>query len=235
MDVDSGKQLPLLPSGYAFRFSDFVAGPNLEALDAVTKIATTPHRGDVIYVWGASGSGKTHLLQAACAEAGEASMQSVYLPLGEIANGLHAGVCEGLERLELVAIDDVHTSAGDADWEHALFSLFNRIRDFGGRLLLSADCAPQQLPMDLPDLNSRLAWGVALQLCELTDEQKIQAMQKHASARGFELPEGVAQYLIGRTPRNLGSLCKLIEQLDVASLAEQRKLTVPFVKSVFEL
>ncbi len=235
MGDNSGQQMPLLFGGYVYRLSGFVAGPNLEAVHAVSQLVTNPPEMPVVYVWGAVGSGKTHLLQAACAEAGERSLTVAYLPLREVANGLSTGICESLETLELIAVDDVHAVAGEAEWEHALFSLFNRVREANGRILISAEHSPRELRLDLADLRSRLSWGVVHRLGDLTDKQKILAMRTHAKARGIELPDEVAWYLLGRTPRNLGKLCALIEQLDIASLAEQRKLTIPFVKVVCEL
>ncbi|MFN2310099.1 MAG: DnaA ATPase domain-containing protein, partial [Gammaproteobacteria bacterium] len=151
----TGPQLALalrLPA--TSQFDNYVAGPNPEALAAVRQLAQTAVPG-MLFLTGAAGTGKTHLLQAAC-RAAEAP--GAYVPLKALA-GHEPAVLEGLEQYPLVAIDDVQAIAGQTAWEEALFHLYNRLRDAGGRLLSAASLAPEQLALHLPDLRSRLAWG----------------------------------------------------------------------------
>jgi len=106
-------------------FTGFVTGPNAEAVAAVT--AWTAGKGDdFLYLFGVPGSGKTHLLQAACREATRGDRSAVYLPLGH--GALVPSALDNLERWDLVALDDVRAIAGDAAWEHGLFDLYNRLR-----------------------------------------------------------------------------------------------------------
>jgi DnaA family protein len=134
-----------------------------------------------------------------------------------------------------VCVDDVEAAAGYGAWEEALFHLYNRLIDSGGGLLVSAAVAPAQLAIRLPDLVSRLGAAPVYQLHPLNDDQSLEAMRLRARQRGFELPEETGRYLLRRLPRDLSALMSLLERLDTASLAAQRKLTVPFVKSVLEL
>jgi DnaA family protein len=137
---------------------------------------------------------------------------------------------EGLEALDLVCIDDVQLIAGHPQWEEALFDLFNRLRAAGGRLLISGDQPPSSLSLELPDLTSRLSWGLVLRLRDLTDSDKQALLMHNARQRGMELPADVARYLVNRRERDLRSLLATIERLDTLSLAAQRKLTIPFVR-----
>lgn len=208
----------------------FYAGDNTQALQAIMALS----RGvgeSFVYCWGPTGVGRTHLLQAACHAAVEAGIAAAYVPLSE-SNSLDAALLQGLDTLSLVCIDDIDKIAGKPTWEEALFHLFNRIRAANGRLLISADASPLHIALTLPDLKSRLAWGVVYQLYELTDEQKWQALALRARCRGLELNKTVSQFLLSRCSRNMAQLFQYLEQLDSASLAEQRRLTIPFVKHV---
>lgn len=215
------------------RFENFVAGSNAELVDQLRRCAEG--RGEAFFAcWGAPGSGKTHLLQASCHHAASDGRSATYVSLREHA-ALQPVLFEGWEAFDLVCIDDIEAVAGDARWENALFHLYNRVRERGGCLVISALGAPARLNIHLPDLRSRLAWGVGYQLKPLTDAQLLQALQLRARQRGCEIPDDTAGYLLKRLPRDTASLFDMLERLDEASLEAQRKLTVPFVKSVLSL
>jgi len=235
-------QLPLgikLPDSATF--ANFVRGDNGEVVDHVRQsLDGQGDDGAAIYVWGPPGSGKSHLLQAACQHVASAGAASVYLPLNS-GNGVEEGdealVAEmlgGLETLALVCIDDVDAIAGIDAWETALFHLYNRIHAAGGHLLVAGHAAPADLPLQLADLRSRLSWGWIFQLHILADEDKKQALQLRAGTRGFILPDDVNDYLLRYFPRDMHALFALLDRLDTASVIAQRRLTIPFVKTVLE-
>lgn len=186
----------------------------------------------LIYLWGEAGCGKSHLLQACCQYVSHQKNSAVYLPL-TILKEWGTTSLEGLEEQTLIAIDDIDTIAADKEWEEALFHLYNRVRDNGKTILLiTGKQAPSALKIQLPDLRSRLAWGLVIYVNELNDELKVTALQQHAQKRGFELSQPVALFLINRCTRSMHALYKILDRLDEASLAAQRKITVPFVKSI---
>jgi DnaA family protein len=141
-------------------------------------------------------------------------------------------VLDELEALALVCIDDIDAIAGDRSWETALFHLYNRIQTSGSRLLVTGHLAPADLPLELADLHSRIAWGWIFQLQLLSDDDKKQALKLRARTRGFELPDDVNDYLLRYFPRDIHGLFALLDRLDTASVVAQRRLTIPFVKSV---
>ncbi|MEW6352976.1 MAG: DnaA regulatory inactivator Hda [Pseudomonadota bacterium] len=210
-------------------FDNYVPGPNREALHVLQHLVEGPER--VIYLWGAPGAGKTHLLHAVCHAAAARGARSAYLPLAD-ARHVAPELLEGLEQLDAVCIDDVQTVAGLAPWETALFHLYNRMRDSGAHLVMAGNAPPAELGLNLPDLSSRLLWGLSLQLRLLGDEEKLAALRRRAQGRGFDVPEEVARFLLRRAPRDMATLFALLERLDQASLAQQRKLTVPFVSEL---
>lgn len=227
----SGPQLPLgVQLRDSARFSNFLAGDNPELLDRLRAMA----RGSgepLCYCWAAAGQGKTHLLQAACHAALEAGRAAMYVPLRE-ADRLSPAMLDDLNGLDLVCLDDIECIAGRTAWEEALFACYNALREAGTALVVSADRAPARLPLALPDLRSRLEWGLIYQVRPLSDAQRLEALQLRARARGFDIPDDTARYLARRAPRGLPELFELLETLDTASLAAKKKLTVPFVKDV---
>lgn len=213
------------------RFANFYLGASQHNQQALFTLKQQwENQGEqLIYLHGQGGVGVSHLLQAACHYAEGLGYSSIYLPLDEM---LEYGVevLEGIEQLDLLALDGLQQVAGHAEWETALFHLFNRVRDLGNKLLIGAHLPANQLALQLPDLQSRLSWGATFALQELTDEEKLQALQLRAKQRGLKLSEEVGRYILTRGPRDMSGMFALLENLDRASLEQQRKLTIPFVK-----
>lgn len=211
---------------------NFVAGPNDIAVKQVHLIA----RGQgefCVYLWGAQDVGRSHLLQGACEQATSSGLSAAYFPLKDA--HLHKPQdLVGLESLDLICLDDVHLIAG-SEWEEAIFHLYNKMRDQNKHLLVSGDKPPARLDIKLPDLKTRLGWGVIYHLNALTDEEKLKALRARASQRGMELADDVGKYILSRATRSMGELHTMLDQLDKASLTHQRKLTIPFVKQVLHL
>lgn len=224
-------QLPLALALHEHaRFATFVTGANAAAVAHLHELGEGRQR-DVLWLWGTSGTGRTHLLQAACRAAGEAGLRSMYLPLGEPGgSGLGPEVLAGLEDLDLLALDDLDAVAGAPAWESALFSLLNHYYAARGRLVLAAASAPARTPFALRDLASRAAGAVVYRLCELGDEDRLAALIGHAQTRGLELDEAAARFLLSRVDRDMAEICRWLDVLDRASLVAQRKLTLPFVR-----
>ena len=182
-----------------------------------------------LYLWGSSGSGKSHLLQAACHAASDHDKRALYLPLADLGH-FPPLMLEEIERLDVVMIDDLECVIGRKRWEEGLFHAFNRLRDAGKCLVIAANASPRQLPVVLPDLASRLTWGVTFHLQPLDDDERLSALKLRANSRGMQLPDDVGRYILHRGPRELSKLCGALETLDQASLSAKRKLTIPFVK-----
>ena len=224
------QQLPLgvrLPDRALFE--SFLPGRNAEALAHVRALAGGEARG-AAWLSGPAGAGKTHLLQATCAAAG-AQRRSGYLPLAEVVS-LGIGVLEGLGQLQCLCLDDVERVAGELAWERSLFGVLRDIEDAGGALLAAARTPPALLPWALPDLGSRLAAGAVFALRPLDEAEQHAALELRARLRGLELPEETWQWLRRRYPRDMRQLYALLDTLDTAALAAQRRLTVPFIRDV---
>lgn len=214
-------------------FDNFFIGNNAEIITALKKTAAAEGER-MVYICGARGQGRSHLLQAVCHQASQQKITSVYLPLGNLI-AFTPDVLSGLETLNIICLDDLQAVAGQRAWEEAIFHLYNRVYDAGGRIVITAHALPKSLALTLPDLESRLSWGVVYQLHALTDEEKLAALIMRAKRRGIFLSEEVARYILTHCPRHMGTLFAALDALDNASLAAQRRLTIPFVKEVLQI
>lgn len=221
-------------------FDNFFVGRNREAMEsvqaavamAVNSSADKPASGlTTVFLWGEPGSGKTHLLQAACRAAQAAGLSPVYVSLAE-ARALPVDLLEDMEQAVLVTLDDMQSIADDPGWEAAIFGLYERLRAHGGVLLAAACANPANLGLRLPDLATRLGAHLVYQLHLLGDGDKVTALCRRAANRGMQLPPEVARYVLAHYPRDLHALFQLLERIDHASLAAQRRITIPFVRSV---
>jgi DnaA family protein len=224
------KQLPL---GVTFRedavFDDYLPGDNAQTLGAL-RHALARLDESLIYLWGAGGSGLTHLLQSCVHDLQTQGLETVYLPLADCVD-FGPEALDGLDQVDVLALDDIDTVAGHADWEEALFHLFNRLRDSGRVLLVTSHTSPLSPSVVLPDLASRLSWGLTFHFRPLTDAQKTDWLIWKARRRGLTMETDVAAFLINRAARSMSSLVDAFERLDHGSLAQQRRLTIPFIKS----
>lgn len=181
-----------------------------------------------LYLEGAAGTGKTHLALAVCAAAEQAGHAAIYLPLARL--GQRAADALAIGEAHLVALDGLQHLAGDRIAETALFDLHNRIGDAGGRLLYAADAGPDALPLVLPDLRSRLAQCVRVPLSLPDDGIRRRVLASRALRRGLVLEDAAIDWLLRRADRDLASLTDLLERIDRAALAAQRRVTVPFLR-----
>jgi len=225
-------QIPLpLMTRRDSRFEDFVDGPNQAVVEALKHVPDEP--GSHIFLYGGEGSGKTHLLNALCHEMRERQCRAFYLALKRVPEDAIASL-QGLETLDLVCVDDLHVIAGHTAWEEALFHCFNRIREANGRLLISSRKRLSGLGIHLPDLASRLSWGLRLPLLPLEDDDKLKVISLHSDALGLGLTEEVRQYLLKRHDRSLSALIQTVDRLHQAALTSKRRITVPLAREVLK-
>ncbi len=187
-------------------FEGFVEGDNAELLDSLRELAAGRLRETVVYLWGAPGSGRSHLLGA--------TLRAAHQPA------------------RLVVADDVETL--DADGQIALFNRINEARETSGEraagtVLAAGPVPPAQLTLR-DDLKSRLAWGLVYQVKPLSDAEKSAYLRDAAARRGMRIPDEVVAYLLTHVRRDLHSLEAILAQLDTYSLSRQRPVTIPLVR-----
>jgi len=195
----------------------FFPGRNGAALKALR--AALEGGEPFVYLWGPGGSGKTHLLRGFAAAAGP-TRAAEYVPAAKADWGRTAG-------LQAVAVDDV--SRLDEPGQIALFDLCNRLRGSRGAFAAAGEAPPAQLALR-PDLRSRLASGIVLQLHALSDAEKTAALREHAAARGMKLAPDLLRHLLTRFERDMGTQIAMLDALDRMSLERKRPITVPLLK-----
>lgn len=223
-------QLPLaLRPAPDFRFDTFVgAGEAVELLRALTTGAP-----DFVFLSGPEGSGKTHLALATVQTAAAYGIAVQYVPLARLRGNAAAGLA-GLERLGLIVLDDLHALLGEREDDIALFDFHNRARASGSAVLYTARETPAALPPCLPDLRSRLGQCTQAMLPRIDDDLRLTILKCKAQARGWLLDDAAVGFLLRRVGRDMASLSTLLDRLDRASLAEQRRVTVPFIRAFLE-
>jgi len=214
-------------------FDNFYAPGNEVVLSHIKNSVSHAMSDGSIFLWGASCSGKTHLLQAACQRASEKGLKAAFVPLSDSAD-ISVNILDDLEHFDLICIDDIDVIAGNKKWEQALFFFYNRVFETGAQIIISGRDSLKNTSIVLPDLISRLSWGFVFHLQTLTDENKSKALQARAKIRGFELPDNVVSYLLRRLPRDMNTLFKMLDELDLASLSAKKRLSVPIVKEWFD-
>jgi len=224
------KQLPLQ---FEFQsnqnFSTFYPGSNEEVINHLRHIFINDEQQ--IFLWGDAGTGKSHLLQAVSQESNRQNKTSFYFSFAE-----HQlpdpDMLSGLENFDIVCFDNIDRIAENSEWEHAFFNFFNLHRDANKKLVLSALCPPKFLSIQLPDLKTRMNWGLTLQLATLSDEQQLSALIYKANDLGFEIPLNVGRFLMSHYTRDMPSIWILLDKINHATLAAKRKLTIPFLKQI---
>lgn len=212
------------------RLDAFWPGENAAALQAVSEVAIG--KGDTwLYLHGPSGTGKSHLLIGACRVELESDQPARYVSLATLPAERWRAIA-GIEGAGLLAIDDVQAIAGDSQAERALFDLYNRARAARARMLFAGRISPAEPGIVLPDLVSRLAMCTQCALRPLDDAGRRAMLRQLAGRLGLRLDDEVLDWWFARQPRDPASLVALLQRIDRASLAAQRRVTVPFLREL---
>ncbi len=213
---------------------NFIVGRNGEAVAALRALgAAHPAEGSArcLYLWGESGSGRSHLLRAVANAMGGRFVEGHEATPDALREA--SASADGTRRM--LTLDDVE--ACDADAQEALFHVVNVLRDDPhGFLVVSGSAAPRALALvsGRDDLRSRLAWGLGYQIHRLDDDEKDAALARRADERGFPLSPEVRRYLLTHFSRDLGSLMRMVDALDRHAREEQRIVTVPLIRDFLQ-
>ncbi len=188
-------------------FDNFVIGKNAELIFQLKHALNTPLEAHFIYIWGESGSGKTHLIEACSAQ--NSSAESA-----------------------VVLVDNVHLLDNEA--QIRLFNQFNQLKANQGTLITTGLHAPTQMGLR-DDLATRLAWGLVYHCQPLSDIDKTTALKQHAFERGMNLPDEVTDYCLRYLRRDLPTLMAILDALDEWSLITQKPITLPMLRKLLQL
>ena len=185
-----------------------------------------------IILFGHPGSGKSHLLQGLYHQMIKSSGSALYLPM---LASLEPYILQGLENADLVCLDDIDKILTSPGWQPSLFHLINACSDHGVKLVLSSSKHVTSLPIELPDLKSRMKGAYLLSTDKLSDADKLEVIRIKSMRRGFEMEADVCSFILSRSKRDMHHLARLVDRLDEATLRQQAKVTIPFVKRALNL
>jgi len=212
-------------------FENFFRGQNDELISQLTNLSSDKKQsGHMIYLYGDTGCGKTHLLHAVCRRANQSGLSVGYIPLADANMSLE--ILEDIAINDLICLDDVHAVAGKEKWERGILDLYEQASARGGNMIVAGRQSLEKMPLSLADLKSRLASELAYGVSSLTDNEKSAALKLRAQSRGFELSEEVISYVLKRYPRDTHSLFGLLDQIDELSLMEGRRVTIPLIRDL---
>ena len=224
------RQIPLDVSLSEYMtFETFYLGPNKSVVDSLRD-----EKNQLIWLAGLEGFGKTHLLHAFLNSHEHQNKKVLYLPMSE-SQDFTPDILDNLAQYDLVAIDDIENIIGDMTWEEQLLKFYEDSYSTSNKILIAANDTPKGLDFLLPDLSSRFNLALIERIRPMNEDEMIKAILIHSKARGFDLPEDSAKYLINRVPRDVSVLIDMIKLLDYESLSMQRKLTIPFIKTVLDI
>ena len=207
---------------------NFIPGHNFELLQTLKNTLINQSLERFIYVWGNSGCGKSHLLQAVAEAFVQQQLKAIY-----VSCEINSEFAFDAASLRCMAIDNVERLGAAA--QIRLFNFYNQVREEGDALfLVSGEVSPARLSLR-QDLVTRLAWGLVYQVHELNDEEKREAMKNHAISCGFELPYEICDYLLQHEQRNLPALIRVVDALDRYSLTKQRPITLPLLRELLQV
>lgn len=216
-------------------FISFHQGDNQQLVQHLNQVIDHNDRQfSFTFLCGADQTGKSHLLYASCVKAQELGLANILLPMDQLI-AMKPQMLDGIDAYDIICVDNFELIGGHELWEKAFFYLFNLLDAAGKTLMVAANGLPDTLNIQLPDLISRLNWGVTFQLKTLSDEDKSKTLQVRAKLRGLELSAEATRYMVSRLSRDISSLIQALDKLDKASIAAQRKLTIPFIKATLAL
>ncbi|MBK9119274.1 MAG: chromosomal replication initiator protein DnaA [Phycisphaerales bacterium] len=227
-----------------FVFDQFVVGPSNRlahaACGAVCNQLGTLY--NPLFLHGASGLGKTHLLQATCTEVlkRDGTRQVTYVTCESFVNdfvqAMAAGALpifrENARASDLLVIDDVQFLANRESSQEELFHTFNALYQSGKQIILSADTPPNEIPTLEDRLVSRFNWGLVVQIDPPSRETRQAILHKKARLRGVEVPDEVIDVIAEHVEANIRLLEGALTRLITMTQLEGRPLTVETAREV---
>jgi len=219
-------------------FNSFYTHNNEAVLDYLRSLSS--EKGDmnhpITLLYGAASTGKSHLLYAACHQAEQEGRTSAYLNLADF-QYLSAEIFDGLENLNVVCLDNIHSIATDEHWEEALFDFINKVVEKSNaglrvNLIMTSVKPASDLPFHLPDLTSRLRWGLVYAIEQPSDDDKKAILTLRASQLGLSISSATLDYLLSHGKRDLPYLMSVLAELDDLSLQSKKKVTLAMLKQV---
>ena len=219
-----------IPIDFSFittkNFENYIPGPNIEIINALVEFSNTI-KSSIIMLKGKKGSGKSHLCRAVY----HASPKNIILLDSKNINEFY-DINNSTD--DILIIDNIDSLIQNHNCEEKIFAFINEFILNKKNILITSSLRLNEIDFQIPDLTSRLKWGLSFKINELNDEEKIQVLKKYALERGFLLPAHVCDYIMSHFTRDLYFLCNSLKFFDEKSLSLRKKITIPFIKSIIK-
>ncbi len=224
-----------------YNFASFIVGAaNRMAHASAMAVAERPGTAyNPLFVYGGSGLGKTHLLQAIGHAVHQVQGQRVLYVTSEIfTNELISAIRMGAtddfrakyRNIDVLLLDDVHFIAGKEQTQEEFFHTFNALHSSNRQIVLTSDRAPQAIPTLEDRLRSRFAWGMIADIQPPNLETRVAILQSKAASMGRRVADDVLLAIAQRAHRNIrdleGALTKVVAHAETFS----RQISVAVVE-----
>ncbi len=200
-----------------FTFERFRVGTNESLIDQLKS-------SQDVWLYGDHSVGKTHLSHAVLETTSDSQLVSD--PSYDL---------QGLDQFSLVVVDDIGRWLGSVTLEAQLMGILERLRAQGGRMVVTANSNANETKFALPDLGSRMRSFLRIQVFPLPEGDRVSLLRELAADRGMDVSQEVGDFLMARISRSQHELLSTLERLDDASIVQQRRITIPFVKQTLQI
>ena len=207
---------------------------NRNSIDFIRSSISEESISNLFYIWGRVGVGKSYIMQAISKEFINLEKKTLHLSLDDARLKSHE-VLKNLGSLDVILLEKIDKLPKNKEWETQIFLLINEALSSKTKIYLSSNIVSKDLEIELKDLKSRLSYFTAIEVPEITDEEKIEALSQSSKRKGIFLDEKTIQYIINNTSRSLSDLLKLMNDIDVYSLKKKKKVTSSLIRELIQL
>ncbi|MHC4762427.1 MAG: chromosomal replication initiator protein DnaA, partial [Planctomycetota bacterium] len=229
-----------------YTFENFVVGPS-NRLAHASCVAVSQSPGNTynpLFLYGNSGLGKTHLLQAVCWEtqrksaAAAIQFSSCEDFVNRFIRGIETGNVAGFQSqfrtVDMLVIDDIQFLSEREQSQEEFFHTFNTLYNNGKQIILSADCSPSELPLLEERLVSRFNWGLVARIDPPSHDTRVAILQKKAHLRGFDITDEVADYIARKVHANIRELEGALTTIYAVATTTGREITLELAQTALE-
>tara|TARA_B100001057_G_scaffold375082_1_gene379827 strand:- start:4399 stop:5127 length:729 start_codon:yes stop_codon:yes gene_type:complete len=207
---------------------------NKEALGFLKKSLEKESVSNLFFIWGEEGVGKSYIMQALNKELINLNKQTLHLSLGD-SRITSPEILKNLDSLDAILIEKLDKLERTNDWEMQLFNLINEALNSQRKIYLSSNIVSKDLAIELKDLKSRLSYFTAIEIPEITQDEKIDAIYQSSERKGIELDKKTIDFILNHTSRSLSDLLRFINEIDLYSLKKKKKVTPYLIRELLKV
>ncbi len=211
---------------YDFTFDTFIVGSsNKFAYAASQAVAATPGQAyNPLFIYGNSGLGKTHLLNAICTEIKKNNPDAKIIYTGgeDFTNELILSIEKKTmpdfhnkyRTIDVLLVDDIQFIAGKASTQEEFFHTFNALIQDNKQIVLTSDRPPKEISLLEDRIKTRFEWGLLADIQPPDIETRIAIIKRKAALMSFELPDEVVQYIAEKIKNNVRQLEGAVKKIN---------------------